>query len=66
MHPALLNGRPKATIIESFDRQVSIIRPGFRRACKSLEEAQTFILERDWEINIEIIKGSPILRRIQG
>lgn len=66
MHPALMNGHPRVTLIESFSGEVFLIRPGFKKPCKNLKEAQQFVAENDWEINIEIIKGSPILRRIQG
>lgn len=66
MHPALLNGHPRATIIESFSGEVSIIKPGFRKPCENLKSALEFIKKKGWEVNIEIIKGSPILRRIQG
>lgn len=65
MHPELLNGHPKATIIESFTGDVSVIRPGFQKFFeKNLKEAMKFITEQGWEINIEIIKGSPLTRKM--
>lgn len=66
MHPALLNGHLKCSLIECFDGEVIVIRPGFKKSFgKNLKEAQKFIVNQDWEINIEFIKGSPILRRMQ-
>lgn len=62
---ALLNGHKRVTIIESFTGKVVLIRPGFRQEFDDLPEAQGFIRRAGWEINIEIIKGSPILRRMQ-
>lgn len=64
--PALLNGKPKCTLIESFPGEVFVIRPGFKKDFeRDLKKALVFIAEQGWELNIEIIKGSPILRRIQ-
>jgi len=65
MHPALLDGHPRATIIESFLGEVMVIRPGFKMSFQSLREAQRFIFKKGWEINVEIIKGSAISRRIR-
>ena len=71
MHPAPLNGHPKCTLIESYGGEVFVVRPGFHRSFgespsgKNLRDAQKFIDDQGWEINIEIIKGSPILRRMQ-
>lgn len=66
MHPSLLNGKPRATLIESFNGDVFIIRPGFRKEFgKNLHGAQAFSDEQGWEISIYIIKGSPILHNIQ-
>jgi len=64
MHPALLNGKPRATLIESFSGEVFVIRPGFKMSFKNVIEAQRFILKKGWEISIEIIKGSSIQRRM--
>jgi hypothetical protein len=62
MHPALLDGHPKATIIESFLGEVMVIRPGFKISFQTLREAQRFIFKQGWEVNVEIIKGSAISR----
>ncbi len=64
MHPALLNGHPHCTLIESFYGKVSIVRPGFRQEFETIKDAQTFIAENKWEISVEIIKGSPVIRSL--
>jgi hypothetical protein len=66
MHPALLNGHPKCTVIQSFSGEVFILRPGFRKEFgKDLKDAKAFADKQGWEINIEIIKGSPAERNIR-
>lgn len=62
MHPALLNGHRRATIIESFNGEVSVILPGFRKTFPNIREAQRFILNSEWEVNVEMIHGSAISR----
>jgi hypothetical protein len=66
MHPALLNGKPKCSLIECFDGEVIIIRPGFKKSFgkNNLKEAQKFIEEQGWESSIEFIMGSHLKRNI--
>lgn len=64
MNRELLNGGLKCTLIESFPGQVSVIRPGFKKSFKDIWEAQKFIADQDWEINIDFVKGSPIMRKL--
>jgi len=65
MHPALLNGHIRCTLIESFSGEVSVIRPGFKKEFgKGLPEAKKFIVDQGWEISVFIIKGSLILRQM--
>jgi hypothetical protein len=65
MHPALLNGHVRCTLIESFSGEVSVVRPGFRKEFdKGLSDAKKFIDDQGWSISIFIIKGSPILRQM--
>jgi hypothetical protein len=65
MNPALLNGHPKCTLIESFDGKVFIVRSGKKHQCrKGLERAKKLIERMGWEVNIDHVKGSPILRRM--
>jgi hypothetical protein len=66
MYPELLNGHPKCTVIQSFDGRVSVIRPGVKHHCENLNDAKELIQKQGWEINIAFIKGSPILRSLQG
>jgi hypothetical protein len=64
MNLELLNGRPKCTLIEAFDGKVFILAKQFRREFINLTEAKNFVNEQGWEVNVGIIHGSPILRRI--
>ena len=65
MHPALLNGHVRCTLIESFSGEVSVVRPGFKKKFdKGLSEAKKFIDDQGWDISIFLIKGSPILREM--
>jgi hypothetical protein len=66
MDLALLNGNPKCTLIESFYGKVFVVRPGAKYHCPNLEKAKELIQKEGWEVNIAIIKGSSILRRLQG
>ncbi len=66
MDLVLLNGNPKCTLIERFDGQVFVVRPGSKRRCANLGEAKKFIEKQGWEVNIAIIKGSPLRRLLQG
>ena len=65
MDLALLNGHPKCSLIESFRGEVSVIRPGFKKEFLTIREAQRFIFKQGWEINVEIIKGTAILRQMR-
>lgn len=67
MHPALLNGHKKCTVIERFDGTVVVLRPGFRHEFKTrdLKRAKQCLDRAKWEINIDIIKGDPIQGRIK-
>lgn len=67
MHPCLLNGHTKCTFIETFDGIVVVLRPGFRHEFpyKDIKRAKKCLDRAKWEINIEIIKGDPIQRRIR-
>ncbi len=60
----ILNGNPKCTVIESFYGEVAVIRPGSRFEFETLKEAKGFVEAMGWEINVDFIKGSPILRRM--
>jgi len=65
MHPELLNGHVRCTLIESFSGEVSVVRPGFRKEFdKGLPEAKKFIDDQGWDISVVIIKGSLILRQM--
>ena len=64
MHPALLNGHPRVTIIESFMGNVYLVKPGEKIPFSTLREAQEFAISKGWEINISIIMGSSITREI--
>ncbi len=65
MHPALLNGHVRCTLIESFSGEVSVVRPGFKKKFdKGLPEAKKFIDDQGRDISIFLIKGSPILRQM--
>lgn len=66
MHPALLNGYKKCTLIERFNGTVVVLRPGFRHEFgKDLKRAKRCLDRAKWEINIDIIKGDPIQRRMR-
>jgi hypothetical protein len=62
MHPELLNGKPRCTIIETFDGRGIVAKPGFKEKFKNLNAAKAFIQEKDWQVNIHFIKGSPLFR----
>ncbi len=64
MHPRLLNGHTRATIIESFDGKVFIISGGFKKRCANLTEAQDFIAQNSWQVNVEMIHGSIHLQTV--
>ena len=67
MHPALLNGHKKCTIIERFDGNVVVLRPGFRHEFgRDLKRAMKCLARAKWEINIELIKGSPAERNVKN
>lgn len=66
MHPALLNGHVRCTLIETFNGDVIVIRPGFKQEFgRDLQAARKFIEDSKWEISVAIIKGSPVQRKIQ-
>jgi hypothetical protein len=66
MHPALLNGHKKCTLIERFDGTVVVLRPGFKHEFgRDLRKAKRILDRVGWEINIDIIKGDPVQRRMQ-
>lgn len=66
MFRALLNGHPKVTIIESFNGEVSLVRPGQKIEFKTLREATAYVADQGWEINVEIIMGTNIKREIRS
>ena len=67
MHPAILNGHVRCTLIESFSGEVSVVRPGFKKKFdKGLSEAKKFIDDQGWDISICIIKGSLMLRQMMS
>jgi hypothetical protein len=67
MHPVLLNGHVRCTLIESFSGAVTVVRPGFKKEFdKGLQEAKKFIDDQGWDISVCIIKGSQILRQMMG
>ncbi len=64
MHPELLNGKQKCTVIEAFGGGAVVVRPGFKKEFKTLEQAKEFVEKVGWEINVDFVKGSPILRKM--
>ncbi len=62
MDNLLLNGNPKATVIENFKGECVVLRPGFRKEFESLEEAKEFIARKKWEVNVSFVKGSKAVR----
>ncbi len=64
MHPSLLNGHKRATIIESFNGEVFVLSGGFKKRCSDLQEAQDFIYQNGWQMNVEMIHGWPNFQSI--
>lgn len=52
--PMLLNGKPRCTLIQSFNGLVIVIGPGgkFRKEWGTIEEANEMIEKRGWVISI--------------
>jgi hypothetical protein len=53
----LLNGRPKATIIERFDGSILLLGPDrSKRERPSIRSCIDFAKKKGWEVNIEHIR----------
>ena len=61
----ILNGGPKATLIETFDGKGLLIASGWSAGFKSLEEAKAFVNQAGIEVNVSHIFGSSIAREIK-
>jgi hypothetical protein len=64
MHPALLNGHTKATIVESFTGDVFVLSGGLKEKVADLREALNLVAMNRWEVSVEHIHGSSILRQL--
>lgn len=65
MHYAMLNGGPKAMLIESIDGRVVLVGPfGERHESGTVGEAIEKAKELRWEIHIEHLFGEGMRRRL--
>ncbi|OGM09320.1 hypothetical protein A2Z67_05255 [Candidatus Woesebacteria bacterium RBG_13_36_22] len=60
-----LSGKEKCTLIETMTGESVVVKPGFKQEFESLADALRFISGKGWEVNINFIKGSPVMREIQ-
>jgi hypothetical protein len=65
MHYAMLNGDPKATLIESMDGRVVLVGPhAEKHEVFTVKDAIEKAKELKWEINIEHLFGEGTRRRL--